>query len=104
MQNHQCGPSCSHHQTDAKPQIGEEFNEAHHALLHALPAHKAAVDDAAAAPASASATESVRIAVQHHYIPVNAQTILWGYFSKLATPVVKIDSGDFQTGYSCSEN
>ena len=30
----------------------------------------------------------------HHYVPATAETVHWGYFSKLLKPVVEIDSGD----------
>lgn len=33
----------------------------------------------------------------HHYLPANADTVHWGYFSKALKPKVEIDSGDFVT-------
>jgi len=33
----------------------------------------------------------------HYYIPAAANTVLWGYFSKSAKPVVEVNSGDFVT-------
>jgi len=33
----------------------------------------------------------------HSYIPVRADTVHWGYFSKRAKPRIEIDSGDFVT-------
>jgi len=33
----------------------------------------------------------------HHYIRVSKDTVMWGYFSHSAKPVVEIDSGDFVT-------
>jgi acetamidase/formamidase len=33
----------------------------------------------------------------HHYLPATADTVHWGYFSKLLKPRVEIDSGDFVT-------
>ena len=30
----------------------------------------------------------------HHYVPATADTVHWGYFSKLLKPVVEVDSGD----------
>ena len=33
----------------------------------------------------------------HYYIPASANTVLWGYFSKSAKPVVEVESGDFVT-------
>ncbi len=33
----------------------------------------------------------------HYYVPANADTVHWGYFSKTLKPVVEVDSGDFLT-------
>jgi len=33
----------------------------------------------------------------HYYIPASASTVLWGYFSKSAKPVVEVESGDYVT-------
>ena len=33
----------------------------------------------------------------HHYVPATADTVHWGYFSKLLKPVVEVDSGDYIT-------
>src|SRR4030081_1208883 len=33
----------------------------------------------------------------YHYLPANADTVHWGYFSKKLKPQVEIDSGDFIT-------
>ncbi len=33
----------------------------------------------------------------HHYVPASADTVHWGYFSKLLKPVVEVDSGDYVT-------
>ena len=97
MKNHQCSPSCSHHLSDAQPAVKEEFDEALHTLLPALPSNKKVMHDATAPTSTSTTPAPARISVQHHYIPANARTILWGYFSKSATPIVKIDSGDFVT-------
>ncbi|HEX4326530.1 MAG TPA: acetamidase/formamidase family protein [Burkholderiales bacterium] len=34
---------------------------------------------------------------RHHYLPANAHTIHWGFFSKSLAPVLEIDSGDIVT-------
>jgi len=34
---------------------------------------------------------------KYHYVPVSAETVHWGYFSKSLKPVVEVDSGDFVT-------
>lgn len=46
-------------------------------------------------PASAASVPQGRVA--HHYLPATAETVHWGYFSKLLRPVVEVDSGDFVT-------
>jgi hypothetical protein len=30
----------------------------------------------------------------YHYLPANADTVHWGYFSKLLKPLIEINSGD----------
>jgi acetamidase/formamidase len=37
------------------------------------------------------------ISPRHHYVPANKDTVLWGYFSRSAKPVLEIDSGDTVT-------
>jgi len=36
-------------------------------------------------------------APRHHYLPANADTVHWGYFSRLLKPRLEIDPGDFVT-------
>jgi hypothetical protein len=36
-------------------------------------------------------------AASHHTLPANADTVHWGYFSKLLKPQVEIRSGDYVT-------
>jgi hypothetical protein len=33
----------------------------------------------------------------HHYLPATADTVHWGYFSKLLKPQLEVDSGDYVT-------
>src|SRR5690606_5101894 len=33
----------------------------------------------------------------YHYLPANAETVHWGYFSKSLKPQVEVDSGDIVT-------
>jgi acetamidase/formamidase len=54
----------------------------------------AARANAQAAPVAAT---PVRTTLSHHYVPANAQTVHWGYFSKKLKPVVEVQSGDFVT-------
>lgn len=34
---------------------------------------------------------------RHHYLPVTAKTVHWGYFSRFLPPVLEVQSGDFVT-------
>ena len=45
-------------------------------------------------PASAQTTPGQPT---YHYLPANADTVHWGYFSKLLKPQLEVDSGDFVT-------
>lgn len=55
-----------------------------------------AAGGALVAPASAqSAARPGRSA--YHYLPATAETVHWGYFSKLLKPQLEIDSGDYVT-------
>ena len=33
----------------------------------------------------------------YHYLPATADTVHWGYFSKLLKPQLEVDSGDYVT-------
>ena len=33
----------------------------------------------------------------HHYLPATAETVHWGYFSKLLRPQIEVNSGDYVT-------
>jgi acetamidase/formamidase len=50
-----------------------------------------------ATPASAQTVAAQRGRPNHHYLPATAETVHWGYFSKLLKPAVEIDSGDYVT-------
>jgi acetamidase/formamidase len=53
----------------------------------------------AVAPAVAQAASQAKgtTSPKYHYVPVSAETVHWGYFSKLLKPVVEVDSGDYVT-------
>jgi acetamidase/formamidase len=51
---------------------------------------------AAEAQGSAQASPA-KATLQHHYVPANAGSVHWGYFSKSLKPVVEVASGDFVT-------
>src|SRR6478735_11270597 len=49
------------------------------------------------APATAQTVAPRQGQPKHHYVPATADTVHWGYFSKLLKPVVEIDPGDYVT-------
>jgi len=48
-------------------------------------------------PALAEATARRGSQPKYHYLPATAETVHWGYFSKLLKPQLEIDSGDYVT-------
>ena len=48
-------------------------------------------------PATAQTVAPRQGQPKHHYVPATADTVHWGYFSKLLKPVVEIDPGDYVT-------
>jgi acetamidase/formamidase len=49
-------------------------------------------------PAMAQSAAARQPATRSHYhVPATAETVHWGYFSKLLPPVVEVESGDFVT-------
>jgi acetamidase/formamidase len=100
MVNHTCGPDCRHID-DA--QAGEEFKVARRSFLRdavrvggtAVSASALTVSMAPAAFAQSAKPGSG--SASHYYIPASAETVMWGYFSRSAKPVVEIESGDFVT-------
>jgi hypothetical protein len=49
------------------------------------------------APAAAQTVAARQAKPNHHYLPATAETVHWGYFSKLLKPQVEIESGDYVT-------
>ena len=49
-------------------------------------------------PALAQAAEAAQPAKRgYHYLPATAETVHWGYFSKLLKPQLEVESGDLVT-------
>src|SRR5262245_13544824 len=46
-------------------------------------------------PAAAQTAAARQGKPSHHYLPATADTVHWGYFSKLLKPQVEVDSGDY---------
>ncbi len=104
MLDHICGPGCSHGAgVGEEPDIREEFKVARRSFLRdAMAAGGTAVAAGAlggsmAPSAFAQSAKPGSGLTSHYYIPASANTVLWGYFSKSAKPVVEIESGDFVT-------
>ena len=102
MLKHICGPGCVHGVTpEAEEDVKEEFKTARRSFLRdAMVAGGGAVSVGALGVSMAprafaqSATPGQGMA-SHYFIPANANTVLWGYFSKSAKPVVEVESGDY---------
>lgn len=104
MSSHICGPGCSHGVTpEAEKEIKEEFKVARRSFLRDAMAASGAAVSAGALTASMAPSAFAQSAkpgsgmTSHYYIPASANTILWGYFSKSAKPVVEVESGDYVT-------
>lgn len=104
MHKHICGPGCAHGiSPEAEKDVKEEFQVARRSFLR----------DAMVSGGSAMAVGGLGVSMSpaafaqsakpghgmasHYFIPANAGTVLWGYFSKSAKPVVEVESGDFAT-------
>lgn len=105
MHEHECGAGCNHGGADAgkRDAVREEFQGARRAFLRdAMIAGGSAVSigtlGVSVTPnAMAQGVRAGSGMANHYYVPANDKTVLWGYFSKSAPPVVEIDSGDFAT-------
>ena len=49
------------------------------------------------APAAAQTAAARHGKPSHHYLPATAETVHWGYFSKLLKPQIEVNSGDYVT-------
>ncbi len=104
MDEHICNAGCRHGvSAEAEPIIREEFRVARRSFLRdAMVAGGSAATAGALgvgiAPAAfAQSAQAGSGMASHYFIPASSNTVLWGYFSKLAKPVVQLDSGDFAT-------
>ena len=48
-------------------------------------------------PAMAQTVAARQGKPSHHYLPATAETVHWGYFSKLLRPQIEVNSGDYVT-------
>ena len=107
-QEHICGPGCQHGASPAdETLIREEFQVARRSFLRdAMVVGGGAVSAGAISGAMAPSRAFAQGApgaragqgmASHYYIPASASTVLWGYFSRSAKPVVEVESGDYVT-------
>ena len=104
MLKHICSPTCTHGVSpEDEKDVKEEFKVARRSFLRdAMVASGTAVSASAlsvsmAPSAFAASAKPGSGMTSHYYIPASANTVLWGYFSKSAKPVVTVESGDFVT-------
>ena len=93
-----------HHQhdfpTDLKPEeLREPASPARRGFFRGALASGAAtaLGGLGAASLAHAQTEVGRSTLSHYHIPATAETVHWGYFSKLLKPAVEVQSGDFVT-------
>lgn len=104
MSEHVCSPGCHHGPSGPEEaEIKEEFKVARRSFLRDAMAVGGSAVSAGALSVSMAPTAFAKSAqpgnglTSHYYIPATAETVLWGYFSKSAKPVVEVQSGDFVT-------
>jgi acetamidase/formamidase len=104
MLDHICSPGCIHSiSPEAAKNVTEEFTTARRSFLRDAMVVGGGAVSAGAFSVSMMPSAFAQSAVsssglsKHYYIPASANTVLWGYFSKSAKPVVSIESGDFVT-------
>ncbi len=104
MSKHVCGAGCTH--ASHEKEVVEEFKESRRGFMKDIFVSGASASLAGlAAGAQASTTFSggksgvkrEEAKVMHHYLPANANTVHWGFFSKSLKPLIEVESGDFVT-------
>ncbi|MHB1657058.1 MAG: acetamidase/formamidase family protein [Burkholderiales bacterium] len=100
MSKHTCNSGCHHQST---PENEQEINAAVEISRRTIMAEEGPGVSIASPPfieASPAVgqikTPQARLST-HHYISACKDTVLWGYFSYSAKPVIEIDSGDYVT-------
>ena len=104
MNQHICGPGCNHGVSpEQEKEVREEFKVARRSFLRDAMAVGGTAVSAGMLSTSMSPSAFAKSAqpgnglTSHYYIPASANTVLWGYFSKSAKPVVEVESGDYVT-------
>ena len=107
MTEHICTPGCTHGiREEDRKDVLEEFDTARRSFLRtalvgggavSLGAMGMGMTPLAQAASASGATGDDAGGPKHYYVPATPDTVLWGYFSKVAKPVLEIESGDFVT-------
>jgi acetamidase/formamidase len=106
MDDHVCSPGCTHGVTaENEKDLKGEFHAARRSFLRdamlvgggAATLGALGVSLSPSAMAASASAKPGNGPTSHYYIPASAETVLWGYFSKSAKPVVEIESGDYVT-------
>jgi acetamidase/formamidase len=107
MSNHICTPGCTHGITEEnRKDVLEEFDTARRSFLRntlvgggaiGLGAMGIGMTPMAQAASGVTGSDPDAPGPRHYYIPATPDTVLWGYFSKVAKPVLEIESGDYVT-------
>ena len=107
MSDHICTPGCTHGITEEnRKDVLDEFDTARRSFLRntlvgggavGLGALGLGMTPMAQAASGVTGSDPDAPGPRHYYIPATPDTVLWGYFSKVAKPVLEIESGDYVT-------
>ena len=88
-----------HGRIEVKAEQPSGFHEGHRAFLRDALVAGGTLASMGGVSSVAQAATQIKGAPspKYHYVPVSADTVHWGYFSKLLKPVVEVDSGDYVT-------
>ncbi|KRH78578.1 acetamidase [Ferrovum sp. JA12] len=104
MSDHDCNENC-HHGADVDLTPEDRLAEISEAKKRLLGANDSSLKETVR-PHSTLASQDTALIDHtneqfktgvHYYIPATKDTVLWGYFSQVAKPVITIQSGDFVT-------
>lgn len=103
MNEHSCTAACNHATDGTDPDLVAEFAASRQAVLHDESTHaskRITMDQTATLRSTATlgtvATPHGGTSI-HYFLPANKDTVVWGYFSRQATPALRISSGDYVT-------
>ncbi|MHB1677575.1 MAG: acetamidase/formamidase family protein [Sulfuriferula sp.] len=100
MSKHTCNSGCHH---KSAPENEQEINEALEVSRRTIMAEEgpgisiAKTHFIEVSPGVGQIKAPQASLSTHHYISASKDTVLWGYFSHSAKPVIEIDSGDYVT-------